>query len=194
MAQRKRRGLKYIVLGLVAEQPGYGYSLIKRLEQLVGDAYRLQESAVYVALNQLRADGLVRQVERQAAGPGKRSDRVLYEATPEGKRAVARWLGKSTGAAEPARSELVRQLALSAPEHAGGLLRGIEEAQRDCVGLLDAMARRRHALGPAAARHGWEVEVERLVHAYGAGMVAAQLAWFREAHAALARFAAGTTE
>jgi len=193
MAQPKRSGLKYVVLGLVVEQPGYGYSLIKRLEQLVGAAYRLQESAVYVALNQLKADGLVRQVGRQAAGPGKRSDRVLYEATSEGQRAVAQWLGKSTGAAAPARSELVRQLSLATPEHAGGLLRGIEEAQRDCAGLLDASVRRRHELGPDVP-HGWEAEVARLVHAYGAGMVTAQLAWFRDAHAMLSRFVDGGDE
>jgi len=191
-AQRRAKasGLKYAVLGLLVEQPSYGYSLISQLTEVVGDAYRLKDSAVYVAIDTLKADGYVREVERQPVADSKRTQRVMYAITPEGREAVAMWLsGPAGGSPEPARSELVRRLAFSGREHAASLLEAIDEGEMECVELIAAATRRQHALAGRSAGE-WEAEVERLVHGYGISYLQALLDWHRDARAVVTRFAA----
>ena len=182
-------GLKYAVLGLLVERPGYGYSLINQLLELVGDAYRVNEGAVYGALDKLKADGYVTDVERQSVGDSKRHQRRLYAITPEGRQAVSRWLsGPAAVGAEPARSELVRRLAFSDREHAASLLELITASELDCIDLIAAATHRQHAL-TARSPGEWEAEVERLVHGYGISLLQAQLDWHRDARSVVARFA-----
>ena len=58
---------KHAVLGLVIEQPGYGYQLARRLEVRCG-AWGWEPSGVYSALDSLSREGNVRSVGRRAHG------------------------------------------------------------------------------------------------------------------------------
>src|SRR5689334_12195462 len=83
--------LTHAVLALVAERRSYGYELVRRFEQRVGPAWRLNPSAVYPALDQLERGGLVQSGARR--GGTRRSPRIVYAATPAGTAALDAWLG-----------------------------------------------------------------------------------------------------
>lgn len=77
------------VLLLLSEQPGYGYGLAGRLKDLRFG--HVDRPAVYRALAQLEADGLV--VSRPVEGHGGRQARRVYHVTELGERALRVWMG-----------------------------------------------------------------------------------------------------
>lgn len=83
-----RRFLFPAVLLLLAEEPSYGYRLMKELEGFrFGPADR---PSVYRTLAQLERDGLV---VSWSDGPKSAQSRRLYRLTPEGDRALRVWMG-----------------------------------------------------------------------------------------------------
>jgi DNA-binding PadR family transcriptional regulator len=75
------------VLLLLTEEAGYGYRLVKALDDLgVG---RIDRSSVYRALSQLESDGLVESWEES---PSARQARRVYGITPAGARALRSWM------------------------------------------------------------------------------------------------------
>ncbi len=73
-----RRGdLKYMVLGLLEEQPMHGYEVMQRLEEESGGFYSASPGSVYPVLQMLEDQGYVRGEERD----GKK----VYSITAEGK-------------------------------------------------------------------------------------------------------------
>jgi PadR family transcriptional regulator PadR len=76
------------VLLLLSEEPGYGYNLARRLEELRFGA--VDRPSVYRALAQLEGDGLV----QSSPGPSKAGqERRVYEVTGLGERALRAWMG-----------------------------------------------------------------------------------------------------
>jgi DNA-binding PadR family transcriptional regulator len=73
--------LRFVILGLLAEQPRHGYELIKELEERTGGAYRPSPGVIYPTLALLEDEGYI----RPAAGE---SARKLYEITDEGRKAL----------------------------------------------------------------------------------------------------------
>ena len=57
--------VKYAVLGLLAQRRGYGYDLVQRFEEQVGPAWQLNAGAIYVALDKLEQEGLVRPLDSE---------------------------------------------------------------------------------------------------------------------------------
>ena len=79
---RNRRGdVKFLLLELLAEQPGHGYDLIKRMESRFGGFRRLSPGSVYPTLQLLEEGGYV-------ASETLESKRV-YTITDEGKQLMA---------------------------------------------------------------------------------------------------------
>ncbi|HEY8546071.1 MAG TPA: helix-turn-helix transcriptional regulator [Acidimicrobiales bacterium] len=75
------------ILLLLTEEAGYGYRLVKDLDDLgVG---RIDRSSVYRALGQLEADGLVESWEE---APSAGQARRVYGITPAGARALRQWM------------------------------------------------------------------------------------------------------
>lgn len=70
--------LKYVVLGLIAEQPRHGYELIKEIEARVGGAYAPSPGVIYPLLTMLEEMGLA---ELSASEGAKK----LYAITESGK-------------------------------------------------------------------------------------------------------------
>ena len=83
-----RRFLFPAVLLLLAEEPGYGYRLVKELE-----GFRLgatDRPSVYRTLAQLERDGLVTSWSDEVTSA---QSRRLYRLTPEGERRLRVWMG-----------------------------------------------------------------------------------------------------
>lgn len=87
--RRRRRGrgprrgffrqgeVRIALLSLLAEEPGHGYELMKRLEERSGGLYRASAGTVYPVLQQLEDEGLV----QVRADGGKK----VYEITETGR-------------------------------------------------------------------------------------------------------------
>jgi DNA-binding PadR family transcriptional regulator len=69
--------LRWVVLGLLAEKPRYGYEIIKELEERVGGEYSPSPGVVYPTLTLLEETGLATVSEQNG-------NRKLYALTPEG--------------------------------------------------------------------------------------------------------------
>ncbi len=95
--------VKYAVLGLLVQRRGYGYDLVQRFEEQIGPGWQLNAGAIYVALDKLEQDGLVRPIATEDAMPATRrrtvrgAPRVVYEPTERG------WSVSTSGCASPPR-------------------------------------------------------------------------------------------
>jgi DNA-binding PadR family transcriptional regulator len=78
-----RRGdIRAALIALLAEEPGHGYDLMRRLEDNSGGAWRPSAGSIYPTLQQLEDEGLVTSAERD----GKR----VYTLTDAGVAEAAR--------------------------------------------------------------------------------------------------------
>ena len=75
-----------LVLSLIAEEPMYGYRIIKELEARSESYFRMKEGSLYPVLHQLEKDGLVRTEWRYQKG---KPNRRYYSITRKGAQALA---------------------------------------------------------------------------------------------------------
>ncbi len=84
-----------LLLGLLNEEPSYGYELVQRLGSQSENLFEWQEGTVYPVLHRLKKEGLVRDQwqDADAAATGRR--RKYYYITAKGRGAlveqVAKW-------------------------------------------------------------------------------------------------------
>jgi len=82
------------LLALLAKEPAHGYELKLALEQTFGSAYPPPNiGQIYVTLNRLERDGLVR---GQDVAQERRPNKRVYELTRAGRQALARWVEEPT--------------------------------------------------------------------------------------------------
>jgi DNA-binding PadR family transcriptional regulator len=134
--------VKYAVLGLLAQRRGYGYDLVQRFEEQVGPAWQLNAGAIYVALDKLEQEGLVRPIGADDDGApvtrrrtARGAPRVIYEATPQGLERFEDWMA-TRSARSPLREELHLKLALSQPRNLPRLIELTYEQEQACLERL----------------------------------------------------------
>jgi PadR family transcriptional regulator, regulatory protein AphA len=83
--------LKYALLGMLAENPKYGYELKKRFEGALGNVWSISYGQLYPTLRRLSELGwLVKKTE-----PGKKAaEKNIYTITEKGRRKLDEWLLK----------------------------------------------------------------------------------------------------
>jgi PadR family transcriptional regulator AphA len=81
--------VEYAALGLLAESPMHGYELRERLHQALGALWHVATSQLYSVLHRLEERAWVEPQVQSTAG---RPARTVYRVTPEGERALDRWL------------------------------------------------------------------------------------------------------
>jgi DNA-binding PadR family transcriptional regulator len=74
--------LRYVLLGLIAEQPSHGYELIKAIEERFGGLYSPSPGVVYPTLTLLEELGYIRPEQAEGA-------RKQFVVTPEGSEFLA---------------------------------------------------------------------------------------------------------
>lgn len=166
---------KHVVLGLVVERPGYGYSLQQRMSERLG-FLDLAESAVYKTIARLEEDGLVEEA-RQGAGLGMRrgGQRILYQATDRGVDEFRSWMASPSDRAV-LRDELQTKLALSNPRDLPQLLRAAEDQSRLCLADLEGL--RRGSIGLAGTTSmPWPAAAQMMVDDFKARWLEAMVAW-----------------
>ena len=80
----------YAVLGLLAVQPWSTYELTRQMDRSLGRLWPRAQSKLYEEPKKLVAHGLAEGSQEQV---GRRS-RTVYSITPDGRRALAAWLGE----------------------------------------------------------------------------------------------------
>jgi DNA-binding PadR family transcriptional regulator len=131
---------KHVVLGLLIEQPGYGYDLLKRARSRFA-FLGLSENFVYKTLERLEQDGWIEEKGDKETGNTRRgAPRVTYRATPLGRRRFKEWIAKPSERAV-LRDELQAKLNLSEPDDLPELLAVAEHQCRECVAELATLRR-----------------------------------------------------
>jgi len=80
---------RYVVLGMLCEEPMSGYGLRRAIAGSVGHFWQESFGQLYPTLRALAAEGLV-EAKATRGGPGRGG--ALYGVTPQGREALARWL------------------------------------------------------------------------------------------------------
>lgn len=121
-----------VVLGQLIQRRGYGYELADRLRVWAG-ALQLSDAAVYAALRQLESKGLASEVGREKAGlsAGRRSPRVIFEATEKGRRHFDEWMA-SQPRKVPLREELHMQMLVAEDADVPHLIESLKAFEREC--------------------------------------------------------------
>lgn len=179
-----RAGTKYAVLGLLQEQPSYGYEVLVRFRSAFDAArWRISPQGLYASLDRLERDGLIEPVTQQARAASRRQPRTPYRVTASGAQELRRYLASPIGP-EPSRAELLVRLQCMAARDAGALLALLDDHEQAC---LDELGRIGEAAAAASAGAGL---VERLTREEQRLGVQARLLWIAYAREEL-RAAAG---
>ena len=81
--------LEYLVLALIGEGLGSGYSIRKAMNRMRGGRWSSESGSVYRVLRRLLKDDLVKEVQRSGA---KNRERFEYELTGQGHAVLSSWL------------------------------------------------------------------------------------------------------
>lgn len=135
MAQSRRSLMDSVVLGAVAERPGYGYELGKRISARMGPGWQFNPTGIYATLDRLEKQSLVQHEQRERVRSPRSRDRVIYRATDDGVVAFENWL-RSAVRKEPVRMDVLARLAVSRPEHAPLLIDALYSYERECLDMI----------------------------------------------------------
>jgi DNA-binding PadR family transcriptional regulator len=103
--------LRYLLLGLLHQQPRHGYDLRRVFEELLGGTWPLNIAQVYTSLSALERDGLVVcDVVPQDAVP----DRKVYSLSEVGAKELRRWLDEPGRPMVQLRDEMVHKVLVAA--------------------------------------------------------------------------------
>lgn len=130
---RPRSLLDRVVLGFVAERPGYGYDLGKRITARLGPGWQYNPTGIYAALSRLEEKKLIAGEAKDARGRAR--PLVRYRVTEDGVLDVEDWL-RSEAHKEPVREDVLARLAVAGPEHAPLLLEALDGYERECIDLI----------------------------------------------------------
>lgn len=176
--------VKHAVLGLLVQRRGYGYDLVQRFEEQVGPAWQLNAGAIYVALDKLERDGLVRPVPgADGETPGRRrtvrgAPRVVYEPTETGVARFEEWMA-GTSAMSPVREELHLKLALSRPGDLPRLIELTRIQEQACLARLEEHVSSRSFDELLGAARGWPAIASAMVRDAEIAHLQTTVEWLR---------------
>jgi DNA-binding PadR family transcriptional regulator len=131
--------LKYLLLGLLHQQPRHGYDLRRVFEELLGGTWPLNIAQVYTALSGLERDGLV-VCDIVPAGGGP--DRKVYSLSEVGEKELRRWLEEPGRPLVQLRDEIVHKVLVGAlvadPNIVELVVEQRDEAMRAMADLVQA--------------------------------------------------------
>ena len=122
----------YSVLGLLAEGPTHGFAMSKQLEHdgSIGRVLTVRRPLTYRALDRLVSLGLAEPIHTEPGDSGPR--RVIYRATPNGRRLLKRWLDQPVHHIREMRIDF--QLKLTLLRRSGKSPLALIRKQRDALG------------------------------------------------------------
>lgn len=127
--------LRFATLGLLAQQPGSGYDLLKRFEKSMANVWPATQSQLYSELNRLADAGLI---EVTDVGPRGRKE---YRVTAEGRAELRRWITDAGDDPPLRRPDLLRVFLLGelTPAAARGYATDFADRARAELARLEAL-------------------------------------------------------
>lgn len=127
--------LRHAVLGMLDDEPGSGYDLLKRFEQAMSNVWPATQSQLYGELGKLETAGMI---HAQAAGPRGRKE---YEITEAGRAELRHWLIEVPPSGAPRNDNLLRVYFLGAvaPDQARAYISAMGETAREREQRLEAL-------------------------------------------------------
>ena len=148
----------WLVLGLVVEEPRHGFALARELQAdaVLGQVWSVHRPLVYRAVEHLGGLGLIEPTRTEPGEQGPR--RVVYRATPAGRRRFRAWLARPVDHPRDARTELLAKLVFLGRR--GESLAPLARAQLErfgpvATGLASALD---DATGPERLIARWRLE------------------------------------
>ncbi|MCV7430202.1 PadR family transcriptional regulator [Mycolicibacterium bacteremicum] len=127
--------LRMAALGMLAQQPGSGYDLLKRFEVSMANVWPATQSQLYGELNRLADHGLIEVTEIGARG------RKVYQVTEAGRGELLRWITNPQDDPPYRSPELLRIFLLGElpPAEAAAHVRGLAEYAESELARLTAL-------------------------------------------------------
>ncbi|WIY01673.1 PadR family transcriptional regulator [Amycolatopsis mongoliensis] len=127
--------LRHAVLGMLADEPGSGYDLLKRFERAMANVWPATQSQLYGELGKLEAAGMIHVL---AEGPRGRKE---YEITEAGLEELRHWLVDVDPGGPPRSAGLLRVYFLGSvsPAQARGYVASMGESARAREERLDEL-------------------------------------------------------
>lgn len=175
---QREQAIRHGVLGLLTEEPGHAYDVMKRLKTVWGPAADVKPSSVYSALHYHERDGNAVAVDDEQGREDEESTRgPTFHITPKGVAQWEDWL-RAPSQPEKMRGEFALKMALSRPEHALPLLMVIDDYERQ---VLARLAKNSAALDDLLeARPDAGTGPRALAYARATRYLDAELEWIRE--------------
>ncbi len=129
--------LRGALLGLLLERPGHGGELAKRLEERLGETWKLNPNDVYRLLERLEGEGLARAVEQPRPGREQRT-RIVYHPTERTSDALSEWM-ETLSPRESVRLGVQAKLAVAREEDAPRMVLVLHEYERECLALVQVV-------------------------------------------------------
>ncbi|WP_084960888.1 PadR family transcriptional regulator [Thermoactinospora rubra] len=125
--------MRFHLLALLAKEPAHGYELKQALEQTFGAAYPSPNiGQIYVTLNRLTQDGLVRAVDVEQSN---RPNKKVYYLTARGREALTTWVEEPTEGPR-VRDEFYMKLILAPLTGIADRMALINRQRRHYLGLM----------------------------------------------------------
>lgn len=168
-----KAGTKYAVLGLLHEQPSYGYEVLVRFRRAFDAAdWGISPQGLYASLDRLERDGLIEPVATPAPAASRRQPKTPYRVTATGAAELHRFLATPM-TAEPSRAELLVRLQCVAERDAEALLGMLDSHEQACLDELGRIGED----APDHARPADDPLVERLAREERRLGIQARLMW-----------------
>jgi DNA-binding PadR family transcriptional regulator len=175
--------LRDIVLGLVVEQPGYGYAIKNRSEERFG----MGGNGVYQVLDRLVKEELLHPPELRAASGSaspRSAPRPIYRATDAGRQAADDWLYGSSAFGWSAQ-ELDVRISFSKPHHWPRLIEQIKAQEVSCLAAINELNNGRPLRDHRDPRVGWPEAEEILRRKAQVSLLQARLEYLQDARGLL---------
>ncbi|WP_285480329.1 PadR family transcriptional regulator [Amycolatopsis sp. NBRC 101858] len=127
--------LRHAVLGMLADEPGSGYDLLRRFERAMANVWPATQSQLYGELGKLETAGMIHVL---AEGPRGRKE---YEITEAGRAELRHWLVDVDPGGPPRSAALLRVYFLGSvsPAQARGYVASMGESARAREERLDEL-------------------------------------------------------
>jgi DNA-binding PadR family transcriptional regulator len=126
-------GTKYAVLGLLLDQPSYGYEVLVRFRRAFDLAqWGVSPQGLYASLDRLERDGLIEPVGASDRAAHRRQPKTPYRVTTSGADELRHFLETPMGA-DPSRAELLVRLQCVATRDTEALLRMLDDHEQACL-------------------------------------------------------------
>ena len=123
---------RYAILGLLAREPGHGYELATRFDEVFGPGSKINVGQVSDILCAFRDSGWA---ECMRSRRGRRELKV-HQITQAGDQALTDWHTEPCGGMPSQRETFYLKLVLARPQDAPHLLKSIALRERACLDLL----------------------------------------------------------